>query len=129
MTAYFDDLRAEVRELPQEGWLAALGAIEKRVAQEVMLVTGDREFPSDLREKILDTINMKAVYDLSEAVPATKKAVKYAEATRSSGLLEALHSLFHTVASRRVKTRFGFLSDSPRAILKARDSHDSEIRL
>lgn len=26
-------------------------------------------------------------------------------------------------------TGFGFLSDSPRAILKARDSHDSEIRL
>lgn len=125
MTAYFDDLRKEVRELPEDGWLEALGAIEKRVAQEVMLVTGDREFPGDLREKILDTINMKAVYDLG-AVPATKSAIRYAQTTRSSGLLEALHSIFHTVASRRIRTRFGFLSDSPRAILKARDSHDEE---
>lgn len=128
MTAYFDDLRREVREIPPgDGWLQALGAIESRVANEVMLVTGDREFPDDLREKILETINMKAVYDL-RTVPATKSAVKYALATRSSGLLEALHSIFHTLAGRRIKTRFGFLSDSPRAILKARDSYDAGER-
>lgn len=84
MTAYFDDLRREVREIPPgDGWLQALGAIESRVANEG--VTGDREFPDDLREKILDTINMKAVYDLG-VVPATKSAVKYALATKSSGL-------------------------------------------
>ena len=130
MTAYFDDLRTEMREIPSgndEEWIQQLGAIERRVVQEVQLVTGDREFPDDLREKMLGAIATKAVYDLSDVVKANEDAVDYARCTKTSDLLEALHSLFHRLASRRVQTRFGWLSDSPRAILKAREGYDKEL--
>lgn len=129
MTAYFDDLRREVADFPAEdpaNWIQQLGDIERRVVQEVQLVTGDREFPDDLREKILGAIATKTVYDLSDVVTASKDAVAYATCTKCSDLLETLHSLFHQVANRRVQTRFGLLSDSPRAILKSRTSHDRD---
>ena len=129
MTAYFDDLRQEMRDIPPcdpQEWVRQLGLIERRVVEEVQLVTGDREFPEDLRERILLVIATRAVYDLSPAVPARQEPVEYAATTKTSDLLETLHSLFHQLAARRVETRFGRLSDSPRAILNARNAYDQE---
>ena len=43
-------------------------------------------------------------------------------AMRGSQLIASLHSAFHEVASRRIDTRFGLLSDDPEGILKRRDA-------
>jgi hypothetical protein len=130
MTAYFDELRAEVAAIDAadtKAWLARLGDIERRVVGEVRLVTGDREFPDDLRELILGAIATKAVFALGPELPPTPRAVEYARVTRSSDLLETLHSLFHRLAARRIVTRFGLLSDSPRAILSACRGHERDV--
>jgi len=130
MTAYFDDLRRELGAIqaadPQD-WLRQVADIEWRVAREVQRVTGDREFPDDLRERMLSAIATRAVFDVGPALPASRHAIDYACATKASDLLETLHSLFHRLAGRRVRTRFGLLSDSPRAILAARKSYDDEL--
>lgn len=128
MTAFFDDLRREVSDIKaedREAWLTQVAAIEAPVIETVCRVTSDPEFPEDLREKILVVVATKAVAD-ANTLPARQGAKDYAWVTKMSGLLEALHSLFHQVASRRIRTRFGLLSDSPRAILKAMETHDSE---
>lgn len=40
-------------------------------------------------------------------------------------MIDSLHSLFHLVASRKIKTRFGLLSDDPRGNVERRDAHDA----
>lgn len=128
MTAFFDDLRREVSDIKaadRADWLAKVAAIEAPVIETVRRVASDHEFPADLRQKIVATIASEAVVD-TKGLPGRQEAKDYAWAVKMSGLLEALHSLFHQVASRRIRTRFGLLSDSPRAILKAMETHDSE---
>jgi hypothetical protein len=46
---------------------------------------------------------------------------------RRSQLLQELHSAFHEVGSRRIQTRFGILSDSPRINSLMRESHDNPL--
>lgn len=47
---------------------------------------------------------------------------------KRSSLVDALHSFFHDLAARRVDTRFGRLTDNPRAILAARAANLEEGR-
>lgn len=60
MTSYFDDaaraVRAIDKTLGDEAYLAAVADIEKEVIRDVILCTGDREFPSELREKLMTVI-------------------------------------------------------------------------
>ncbi len=128
MTSYFDDLTREVTELARTtassaAFVVAVGALEARVCQEVSLVTGGREFPDDLRERIQTAIACCRVGFLG-GLPPMDSAVHYLTATKSSLLLGELHSLFHAVASRRHMTRFGMLSDNPAGILRRRHVHD-----
>lgn len=74
--------------------------------------------PMDSRESILDTLKRLQILQRARA---------YLFCARSSRLIEELHSAFHAVARRRVQTRFGFLTDSPRQIVHARDAHDAEV--
>lgn len=125
MTSYFDDARTEVREIwftSDEEYLGAVAEIEERIIADVNLVTGDREFPDDLREQIQGIIAIRRVRT-GPNEPETR-AREMARVTRSSLLISDLHTAFHVVAQRRVKTRFGLLSDNPRQILAARDEHD-----
>mgnify|MGYP001605286391 CR=1 FL=1 len=58
MSSYFDSLNAELRQLFEQGkvpplfWSSHYEPLEDRVVRTCSLVTGDREFPDDLREKI-----------------------------------------------------------------------------
>lgn len=137
MSSYFDDLNRELHELFKRHPKASLNdpspvsrlakffedycAIESRVTKTVSLVTGDREFPDDLREKIQGIVAVHSVYPTKLFNP---KAAAFLLDTKSSEVFSRLHSAFHEVASRRVPTRFGLLSDDPEGILKRRDNYD-----
>lgn len=130
MTSYFDEKTREVAEAADDcddfSTLKTLVAhIELRVIEQVVLVTGDREFPDDLRERILKAIATRAVCHYAGLEPR-RVALEYLEATSMSALLDALHSLFHEVARRRIKTRFGLLQDSPRGILVLREEWEDD---
>lgn len=127
MTAYFDDLRREISELSRvheddDNFLLAAAAVEARVIETVRLVTGDREFPDDLREKIMGHVAVLAI-DLAPGLPPTRGRER-ARVCRDSPLLEALHDDFHALARRRIVTRFGLMLDDPSGILRRRDAHD-----
>lgn len=133
MTAYFDSAAAEVREASErfpdrEAFLAEVGEVERRVIRDVQLCTGDREFPGDLREKILGRIAVDATVGPLEATNLAPsfygKARDLAAAARYSPLLDSLHSLFHRLAERRLLVRFGRWTDSPTDNLLRRDDHD-----
>lgn len=130
MSSYFDALSREVSEAADrfgfedtEQFLAEVVAIEERMYQDVVLVTGDREFPDDLREKILGVLATVAVYQPGR-VPMPSRARELVTRTRYSRAIEDVHDLFHEVARRRIETRFGILSDNPPSILALRDEHD-----
>jgi hypothetical protein len=128
MTDYFDKAEREVRERMREGAapLHAAREVEARVVRDVLLCTGDREFPDDLREKILTQITISGLVDYSGKPSSNFDAEDYVAATRSSDLLGRLHSLFHELARRRHPTRFGPWSDSPEGNLYRRRAADEE---
>lgn len=122
MTAYFDDVRKEVnaidRGLDDLAFATELAKIEARIAKDVSLCTGDREFPDDLRERIQRAI---AIYQVgrNDGLPPTQgqqESIMF----RDSQMCERLHSLFHELASRRLRLRFGLVQDSPRGFLLSR---------
>lgn len=137
MTDYFDTADREVREclvapnpnglLTDDLYVSRVAEVEGRVVREVLLCTGDREFPDDLREKILNCIVKRGLVDFAGKLrdPPNADAVDYATTVHSSDLLGSLHSLFHEVARRRIYTRFGPWSDSPSGNLYRRDDHDA----
>ena len=131
MTSYFDDAERAVHDIfrkrpgvMDEEYLFLVAQIEEPVVQAVLLNTGDREFPDDLRQKILGIIATQAIYQHAGLKPVDE-ARRYTLACRTSGLLSALHSAFHTLAGRRLRPRFGFWTDSPSQNLVSRDDHDS----
>ena len=130
MTSYFDEASSAVRDiprdLPDEEYLARVAAIEAPIIEDVSLCTGDREFPDDMRERIQGVIAIWAVHQRVPELKPTERAVDWAITMRSSELVEILHSAFHALASRRIKTRVGYWYDSPRANLIARNDHDTE---
>lgn len=126
MTSYFDRAESEVSRLTfsdAESYLRAVALVEENVLRDVLLNTGDREFPDDLRERILGIIAVKALKGPGN-LPATQNARDYALSVRRSELLADLHSAFHALASRRVKCRWGYWSDSPSQNLVSRKCHD-----
>ncbi len=127
MTSYFDDLRREVVEASKtaeddDEFLSTIERIEARVISDINLVTGDREFPDDLRERIQSLI-ARGQTKVIEGLPPTHHRDENV-LMRCSFLLEELHTAFHVVGGRRIQTRFGVLSDHPRAILAMRHDHD-----
>jgi hypothetical protein len=130
MSSYFDAKTRAVSDASDANrkddaaFLTAVAAIEAEMIQEVILAAGDREFPADLREKAMALIARWHV-GIYASLPPTSEALDYALAVRSSELVERMHSLFHEIASRRVNTRFGLLSDHPRDIVDRRDEHDA----
>ena len=117
MSSYFDSAAREVAD----DFDSIIG-VEKRVISDVLLVTGDREFPDDLREKIVGLIAVWQ-YECAKNLPATKGR-EHSDALRYSALIERLHDAFHEVAQRGIVTRFGRLSDRPSGILAARDEYE-----
>jgi hypothetical protein len=127
MTSYFDTASRAVSQLPKdvsdETYLSLVAEIEKPIVQDVLLNTGDREFPDDLREKIVNVIAVKGIYSPAGLEP-TPSAREYVLMMHYSELVSDLHSAFHALAGRRIQTRFGSWSDSPRGNLVSRKCHD-----
>jgi hypothetical protein len=129
MSSYFDGMARAVREAgdhepSDEEFLASVVAIEHQMFREITYVTGDREFPDDLREKMLGAFAVESVYQPGR-LPMPEKAREYVLMMRCSRVLDSLHELFHDLARRRIETRFGWLSDSPTGIAVLRDDHDN----
>lgn len=127
MTTYFDEAAQAVTShagLPDPEFLAALQQVETQVCVDVSLCTGDREFPESLREKIMGAI---AVWQSRTDGGIPTKGRQFSLVMRSSYLIGELHGLFHQLASGRVKTRFGMLTDDPEANLKMRACHDEGL--
>jgi len=129
MTAFFDDLRRHISELSKvaendDAFLHGVAIHESVVISMVHLVTGDREFPDDLREKILGHIAALRVATYPGLPPTPGR--NRTRISRCSTLFEALHDDFHELARRRLDTRFGRLSDDPEGILSRRSAWDKE---
>lgn len=141
MSSYFDDLNRELQTLfaefpgeftaqtPKAGrfgaFLGAYRELEQRVVREVSLCTGDREFPENLRESIQGIVATRRVF-MPETQEVHERNLEYLLSTKLSRLFDSLHSAFHIVASRRVETRFGLLSDDPSGTVKRRDAYDAD---
>jgi hypothetical protein len=125
MSSYFDALTREVSDGPQEpeAFIEHVRAIEGRVYATITQLTGDREFPDDLRERILGLFATQGVYQPG-SLPTPAKAIERALGLHYSRLIEDLHEAFHQVAQRRHETRFGRLSDHPAFDLARRDEVD-----
>jgi len=122
VTKYFDDAVGQVTEYADtisddDTFWRGVCEVEVVVIEEVRLNTGDREFPEDLREKIMTAISVDRAYVSRRVVTAT----------RMSTLLGSLHALFHDLAARRIETRFGRWSDDPRGNLRSRRVHDQDL--
>lgn len=118
MSSYFDNAQRLARRSYED-----LLEAEEQVYKDVCYITGDREFPHDLREGILGTMAVYFAWHL-KGVPASRNAIKRARMMGCSHGIERVHELFHDLARRRVETRFGILCDSPTQMSKLRDEHD-----
>lgn len=121
MTTYFDNLTREIRVSNN---LDTTIALENDLAAKVSLVTGDREFPDDLREKIQGVIAVRRI-ERPETNDRNEREVEWFNTLKQSRLVEDLHACFHIVAEGRYVTRFGLLTDDPEDILKRRDARDA----
>ena len=132
MTSYFDDADRAVYAASKDSindieFLQDLGVIELAVIRDVSLVTGDREFPEEHREKMQSIMSEWRTTTFGN-VDALAKAVRHATATHSSRMIADLHEAFHRLAGERIKVRFGFLSDKPDGNLIQRAAHDAEAQ-
>lgn len=118
MTSYFDDKAREISDAARANDFVSAADVEDQVIADVWLVTGDREFPDDLRERANRLIATLRVRSVPSTMPS--KGEQVLRAAKRSSLVDALHNLFHEVGRRRVETRFGRLADNPRAFLIAR---------
>jgi len=130
MTSYFDDLREKVRESSRTvdsdvEFLLDIEDIEREVIKDVSRVTGDREFPEDLRVTIQGLIAVHKT-EVTAGVPPTR-AREMNLRMRRSQLVQELHNAFHEVGYRRIKTRFGVLSDNPRVNCLLRADYENPV--
>lgn len=120
MSSYFDAAQRTARRSYED-----LLAAEEQVYKDVVRITGDREFPDDLREEILCAMAVGFVWQSGD-LPIPQDAGWIARNMRYSVGIEKVHELFHELARRRVETRFGILSDSSTQMSLLRDEHDEE---
>jgi hypothetical protein len=120
MSSYFDAAQRLARQSYED-----LVASEEQVFKDVVMITGDREFPDDLREKILGAMACRFVWHVGD-LPASEMIDRMARTMEYSAGIDEVHELFHELARRRIKTRFGILCDSPTQMRMCRDEHDEE---
>ena len=129
MSSYFDALSREIAELADqdrgdEEFIFEVIKVEERLYADVTAITGDREFPDDLREKIMGVFAVWGIYQPGK-LPISSKAEQFLLFSKCSEAVESIHELFHDLARRRIQTRFGLLSDNPTQIALLREEHDN----
>lgn len=128
MTTYFDHRQREVAlcaRLSEAEFFQRVSGIERDIIADVIRNTGDYQFPSDLRQKMIEVISTQRVDDISGCDVETE-GHKAARVLRNSPLVGALHSLFHELASRRIEARFGLWGDNPDDNLVRRQNWEEE---
>ncbi len=139
MSNYFDDLDKQVHQINFQfegdvydvnAFVEEVARLEDKVIEVISLVVGDREFPDDLRQRILGIIAIHRLRGIPDVDKGGFHAVArgFTEQLRRSALFSQLHSAFHDVARRRIRTRFGLLLDDPADIVKRRDAYDHNMR-
>lgn len=114
MTSYWDSLQRQVSTAStlhrgnEMTFLLSVNQIEARAIRAVEAIAQLPGFPDDLKDKIARAIELSKTPD----------ALSYRCSVRSSELISDLHSIFHQVATRKIKTSFGELSDNPEGTLK-----------
>jgi hypothetical protein len=127
MTSYFDIMSGRVHDAAArsagDDFLAELEAIEAEVIADVTRNTDDREFPPDLRERILTII-------ATQGVKSPTEGRRLATIGRYSPMIEALHSLYHDLARHRIPVRNGAFAwtDDPTVNNRLRDGIDGETK-
>lgn len=123
MTAYFDDLTREVSGIHG---LENMLDFEKRVFDTLSMCVGDREFPDKLRKEAMGLYAKHAIFPVPSLPDMVNPEPRdYWDIMGLSRLVQELHSFFHTLAGKRIRTRFGYLTDDPSGITRSRDAHDS----
>ena len=126
MTTYFDNLTHQIKSSD----LPTAIHIEAQVVDTVSLACGDREFPADMRNKIMEAIaiwQMCPCYAPTVDHPqANHHSIRHYNICGTSILIATLHNLFHDLARQHIPTRFGLLTDDPSEIVRTRDQHDTE---
>ncbi len=130
MTSFFDTISHEIRNAADQeddaAFLETVVQAEAQMYRTVTAITGDREFPDDLRHRILGVLASRAVYQPGR-LPIPEDARESVLTLRYSDAVEGVHSLFHELAQRRIETRFGLLSDNPAEMLVRREDHDTGV--
>lgn len=121
MTSYFDELTkqvsfASVERSDEATFISKVDEIERRARRAVEAVAKLSSFPEDLRDEIARAI----------AKSTTERARDYRLLMRSSEMVSDLHSIFHEIASRKIQTQFGVLSDDPAGTLKRLDANGKD---
>ncbi len=118
MSSYFDEKVSVIRQVENTSdgeFLKRVREIELIITREVSLCTGMRFFPDDLREKIQTCI-------VKYQARTGSRGESHTLIQRRSVLIDELHSLFHEVATRRIDTPFGLLTDNPKGNTMRRDA-------
>lgn len=134
MSSYFDDASREVFQIltdlkphDDQDKLDAIQTIERRVISEVAAVVGDVEFPDDLRVVVCRQITDNAILPRHLRLQGLyTKGQQMSLILSQSTLVERLHDAFHTVAERKIETRFGSLRDHPARTLRDMADHYKE---
>lgn len=131
MSSYFDKFDREARVLADsfrgndEGFLKALMGLEAGMIKTCELLAGDIDTPDDVRQSIIGCLAVHAIRynggDFLGDETGASEAARYAVCCKRSKLSSELHSLFHTIASKRIQTRYGMILDNPEYAVKARD--------
>jgi len=119
MSRYFDAATSRIRQLSDENsfdehFVPLAKQLETQVVTDCLNLASDYEFPADLRDECYAIIRKH--YILSAVIEDNP----YLQTVRSSMVICRLHDLFHKVAERKIKTRFGLLFDDPGEALKLR---------
>lgn len=139
MSSYFDKFDRMVSDIARdetdnETFLFWLMDAEKTMVRDCELLAGDRDTPEDVRREIIKCIlTNKVHYEGGDKLGSHIGGIwcpsigaQRAVISKQSALSKELHSLFHTIASRRIETRYGVIMDNPAAAVMARDRHAEE---
>jgi len=121
MSSYWDTAS---REIAGSETVDEAKGIEERVIDEVLQVTGDREFPDDHRTEILGIIAVRRIDPIGG--DSKNRSREWFQSSQISRMIEDLHDAFHELARPRHETRFGPLSDNVNSNLFRRDAHTVE---
>jgi hypothetical protein len=130
VTSYFNDLQdtvAHATNLDDASFVKVVADVEKELIVEVVEIAEDEEFPSALMTKMKVASkdlgvwlpNKKVDVDTDEYRERVERVLLY----RKSLLIGVLHSMFHDLDRKKIKARFGMLTDDPHDMLARRKDY------